>query len=325
MSGVAALLSPFTFAADVCSALQVDVALAKSDEFRKAETSLNREQQQDPISSAEPGRLIRHFQESLDFGPRQKIHYAAGLPLWWDRKYALDCCRVLWALQRRVAKEGADRCETDISAARCIGPILLEVVKKRADKCRIQIHYSEFGWRLPQLLLSKLQQQTKSVPVRRYRVRADAALCDQPVREERLSSTARLSELIVNDSIVFRAVHKRHPGVRAWTISTNRCVRYGCARETLTGSVDCARHQHRCGTKRATFGPRTYVSDRASWGGFHCAICSSPAAQRISRKLLWGLLIGPRRSLIKKVGASALLRNAFLRALYAVSAFTVVG
>jgi hypothetical protein len=69
-----ALLSPFTLAAHVCAALQENVALAEPGELRKAETSLNREQQQDPISSAQPGRLIRHGEESLNLGPRQKIH-----------------------------------------------------------------------------------------------------------------------------------------------------------------------------------------------------------------------------------------------------------
>src|SRR5690349_14163897 len=69
-----ALLSPLTFATDVFPALQLNVALAESDELRKAETSLNREQQQDPIPSAQPGRLIRRGQESLNLGPRQKIH-----------------------------------------------------------------------------------------------------------------------------------------------------------------------------------------------------------------------------------------------------------
>jgi hypothetical protein len=69
-----ALLSSLTFAADVCPALQANVALAESNELRKAETSLNREQQQDPVSSAQPSRLIRHGQESVNLGPRQKIY-----------------------------------------------------------------------------------------------------------------------------------------------------------------------------------------------------------------------------------------------------------
>ena len=42
-------------------------------------------------------------------------------------------------------------------------------------------------------------------------------------------------------------------------------------------------------------------------------------------KALLGLLIGPPRSLIKKAGASTVLRNASLRALYVTRAFTVVG
>jgi hypothetical protein len=40
--------------------------------------------------------------------------------------------------------------------------------------------YSKFGRRLPQLFLGKLQQQTKRVPVRRYRMSADSALCACP-------------------------------------------------------------------------------------------------------------------------------------------------
>src|SRR4051794_7390355 len=113
----------------------MDVALSKSDNFRKSEAGLNREEQEHAISSPQPGALIWHFQESLDFRPRQEIHHAAGLPLWWDGKDALDSCRVLRALQRSVAKERPDGCETQIPAPRCIGPIFLETVKKRTDKC----------------------------------------------------------------------------------------------------------------------------------------------------------------------------------------------
>ena len=68
---------------------------------------------------------------------------------------------MLGALQRHVAEKRPDRREADITAARGIGPSFLQVVKKRADEYRIQIRYCKFGWRLPQLLLSKLQQQTK--------------------------------------------------------------------------------------------------------------------------------------------------------------------
>jgi hypothetical protein len=39
----AALLTPLTLAPDVGTALQIDVALSEADEFRKTETSLNRE------------------------------------------------------------------------------------------------------------------------------------------------------------------------------------------------------------------------------------------------------------------------------------------
>src|SRR5947209_1111481 len=97
----------------------------------------------------------------------------------------------------------------------------------------------------------------------------------------------------------------------------------------------CPRNVDRIGRLRSTSAPLRYQASNV-WTANVCLrscilgwiplpVCSSPAVQRISRKLLWGLLMGPPRSLIKKVGAAALLRNAFLRALYAVRAFTVVG
>jgi hypothetical protein len=68
------LLSPFTFAADVGAALQVDVALSECDEFRKPKPGLNREQQKGAISSTQPSRLIWRGQQSLNLGPGQEIH-----------------------------------------------------------------------------------------------------------------------------------------------------------------------------------------------------------------------------------------------------------
>src|SRR5205814_8258912 len=70
----AALLSPFTFAAHVGTALQVNVVVSESDYLRKAETSLNREQQQDAISSTQPSCLIRYGHERINLRSRQKIY-----------------------------------------------------------------------------------------------------------------------------------------------------------------------------------------------------------------------------------------------------------
>src|SRR5205085_6557539 len=96
------------------------------NKFRKSEPGLNREEQQHAISSTQPSTLIWHFQESFDFRFRQEIHHTVGLPLRWNRKNALDSCRVLWALQCCVAKERPNRREAQISTPRRIGTILLE-------------------------------------------------------------------------------------------------------------------------------------------------------------------------------------------------------
>jgi hypothetical protein len=121
----ASLLSPFTFATDVGTATQVDVTLSESDEFRDPKPCLNGEEQQAAISSTKPTRLIRCGHERLNLRSSQEIHQSAGLPFWWDREYALDSCRVLRALHRRVANEGPDRGEPKISAARAIGSSFL--------------------------------------------------------------------------------------------------------------------------------------------------------------------------------------------------------
>ena len=61
----AALLSPFIFAADVGDALQVNVVLPESDYLRKAETRLNREEQQN-AQSAPPGAAQRGRNHRLE-------------------------------------------------------------------------------------------------------------------------------------------------------------------------------------------------------------------------------------------------------------------
>ena len=72
-------------------------------------------------------------------------------------------------------------------------------------------------------------------------------------------------------------------------------------------------------------GPKNAVGSKGVCLRTFHSMPANPAARRISRKLPWGLLIGPRLSLIKNLGASAFSRNAFLRDLYEASAFTVVG
>ena len=56
-----------------------------------------------------------------------------------DREHALDQGGVLGVAQRAVVKEGVDRGEPDVAGAGGVRALLLEVLKKRADRRRVEI------------------------------------------------------------------------------------------------------------------------------------------------------------------------------------------
>jgi hypothetical protein len=57
----------------------------------------------------------------------------------WDREHALGEGGVLGVAQRAVVKEGVDRGEPDVAGADGVAALLLEVLKKRADRRRVEV------------------------------------------------------------------------------------------------------------------------------------------------------------------------------------------
>ena len=83
-----------------------------------------------------------------------------------DRKHALDQGGVLGVAQRAVAKEGVDRGEPDVSGAGGIAAFLLEVLQKRADRCRVEVGDLQARWRRPGCLVDVGEQQSERGDVR---------------------------------------------------------------------------------------------------------------------------------------------------------------
>jgi hypothetical protein len=104
----------------------------------------------------------------------------------WDREHALRQGGVLGVSQRAVVKEGVDRGEPDVAGAGGVPALLLEVLKKRADRRRVEVGDLQLRWRRPGCPVDVAKEESEGVAVAGDRVRADASLTDQPVGEVRL-------------------------------------------------------------------------------------------------------------------------------------------
>jgi hypothetical protein len=78
--------------------------------------------------------------------------------------------------------------QAKIARTRTICPGGFQLSQERGDEWGRQVLMGQFGRRAPELMLGKLEQQTKGVPIGVDRVRTDFALGDQAWREERFQA-----------------------------------------------------------------------------------------------------------------------------------------
>src|ERR1700692_370717 len=76
----------------------------------EAQACLHGDQHEGVITSASPGALIRRSEQGIDFGTCQEVHQGAGKTLAGDGEYPPDLRGMRWCLERRVTKEGVNRC-----------------------------------------------------------------------------------------------------------------------------------------------------------------------------------------------------------------------
>ena len=134
---------------------------------------MNRCQQEGMISSPNPGVAVRHRKKGFDLGSSEEVDQSSGVPFAWNGQHPLDESGVLRCLQSGVAEERMNRSEPQIAGARAIRTGGFQMIQKRRQEGGGQILKGEFE-RLgtSSRLYTKLEQQTKGVPIGVNRVRA---------------------------------------------------------------------------------------------------------------------------------------------------------
>ncbi len=85
-----------------------------------------------------------------------------------------------------IAEQGPDRSQSGVAGARDVLSFVLQMVEDGADQGRIEIVDGELAWRLAASLRCEDQERPQGVAMGLNRVRADLALADEAVGEERL-------------------------------------------------------------------------------------------------------------------------------------------
>ncbi len=91
-------------------------------------------------------------------------------------------------VQGGIAEQGADRGKSGIAGPHTVFSVALQMVEEGPDQGCIEIVDTEFGRRLAVPLRREDKQQPKGVAIGLNRVRADLALADEAVGEERLQA-----------------------------------------------------------------------------------------------------------------------------------------
>jgi len=90
---------------------------------------------------------------------------------------------VLGVLKRHVGEQRVDRSETVVAAADAVAASFLEVRQERGDQRRVELRDVQVAGRSPGALGGEMEQQPERLAVGSDRVRARAALGDQPLTE----------------------------------------------------------------------------------------------------------------------------------------------
>ena len=150
----ATLLSPLAVATDMRSTGEDDIASAKTNQLRKTEACLDRQQKQGPIPSSEPGGSIRSSQERLNLWRGQEIDQSAVKSFGRHGKDTLDQGRTAGLQECYIVEEGMDRCQSKIAASDAAMPLALQMIKEGTNEGCIEVIQCEFGWSLLDVLLS---------------------------------------------------------------------------------------------------------------------------------------------------------------------------
>jgi hypothetical protein len=127
-----ALLAAFAFDADVGSGPESDVGAVDRDELGDAEAGVDRERQQRAVAPSFPAVLGRGIDQRGGFLAGQVGHGASVEARGGDAEHASDRRGMFGVPQRRVAKQRANRGESEVPGPRAVVPLDLEVLENAA-------------------------------------------------------------------------------------------------------------------------------------------------------------------------------------------------
>jgi hypothetical protein len=155
------------------------------DEFGDAHSGLDREEQHRVVAAPDPSGAVRCSEQRVDLAAVEVGDGGLAVAGGGDLEHAGDAGGVLGVSQCGVAEQRVDRREPRVAGAGAVASVLVEVGEKRGDERRVEVRDVEPAWRFPGPLLGEAQEQTQRVAVGGDRVRADLALGQHALREER--------------------------------------------------------------------------------------------------------------------------------------------
>ncbi len=164
----------------------MSVGARQAGQLGCAQAGLRGEQDQCVVAAPDPGRSVGSREQRCDLGFGEVADQRAVKALGWDRENALDAGGVFWVAQRGKTKQRMDRCEPGVARPRAVVAVALEVVKERGDQPGVEVADVQRRRLLSCLAFNEAQEQAHRVAVAGDGVRADLALADEMLGEERL-------------------------------------------------------------------------------------------------------------------------------------------
>jgi len=118
----ASVRSPLPAAADMRAGAKDKVIYSHVGQLRRAKPCLDCERQQRAISAATPCLQLRCGNDRGDFVVVEVVDQPTRSSLGWDRKDALGLSTVIGLVQRDIAKERVDCCESRVAGSWPVAP-----------------------------------------------------------------------------------------------------------------------------------------------------------------------------------------------------------
>ena len=180
------LLATLAQDAHMCTCSQANSTATQARDLRKAQPRLNGHEHERVVTPPAQGAQVRRAQQGVGLLAREKADLRSAAAHAGNGQHALNLCRVLWHLERRIAKERANGRQAQVAAAGTDAPAVLQVLQERGDQRCVDLFELEKLWCNAKPLLREAQQLPKTVAVRGDRMGAALALLHQPAREEGL-------------------------------------------------------------------------------------------------------------------------------------------